>query len=189
MRYRIILSCCILFAFFYSSANNVDTTYNDTIPFRCFIHLEGDYAPLFDKPNGNIVADIYPGHEEVLAVELSVKPVGNNLWQIISYYDYEIEDDKQPTEYLGLCAPYSILALSTRTPTKLYSNPTPQSEILCNVEQHEIVRPLEICGEWLKVSLISTTDEFGNAHKVPDKYIVGWIKLDDLCGSAWTNCC
>lgn len=160
---------------------------DDVLTIRCFIYPEGDYAPLFDKPNGKAVVDIYPGHEESLAVELEVRFTGSDFWQIISYYDYDIDDEKQPTQYMDMFAPRYILALSTRLPTTLYSEPTTQAEIICSLAQHEVVRPKELQGEWLNVTLMSVSDEQGS-HKIADGYITGWIKIDDLCGSAWTNC-
>lgn len=190
MRNQLVKTFFVLSAFILFIADKAVATdfSDDALAIRCFIYPEGDYAPLFDKPNGNAVADIYPGHEESLAVEIVVKSTGSNFWQIISYYDYDIDDDKQSTQYIGLFAPRYILALSTRLPTTLYSKPTTQAEIICSLAQHEIVRPMEIQGEWLKVSLMSVADEQG-CHKVAVGYITGWIRIDDLCGSAWTNCC
>lgn len=125
-------------------------------------------------------------------IGVSVKFHSYGMWEIVQWYDYAIEDDKQSDIFNGCLIESKYLGLSSRnydgSDFNIYALPTADSQIIGTFNEETPMHPLEIKGEWCRVQVYGETDENGEFINYTKIVMEGWAKFEDLCGHPVTNC-
>lgn len=137
---------------------------------------DGQYTNIRNAPNGTIVGKIPTSH----SVEFILKTPKNGWWRIDGddYYDFDLDKgvELKPLK-AGNWIHYSCLGVDTRNygGERLYLRvtPSPKGKVVCSFSEEVVLRPIDIKGDWVKVSYGKNT---------------GWIHSKWLCGNPVTNC-
>ncbi len=126
-------------------------------------------------------------------IGITVRFHSYGLWEIVSWDDFGVSDEEQSDKYNGSLIESKYLGLNSTNyggaDFNIYAHPTADSQIIGTFNEETFMHPLEIKGEWCRVQVYGETDENGGLINKTKIGIEGWAKLEDLCGSAITNCC
>ena len=132
-----------------------------------------------NSPQGAVVMKLRPTPSYVF---LLTTPDANGWWRAVDIYNAEGDEEITLTGSAtdSYWIHYSVIGLGTRNyggqTLVLRSEPTVNAPVVFSFADERILRPVDVCGEWMKV-------------KTVDGKHVGWIEMEWLCSNPLTNCC
>lgn len=143
---------------------------------RAYISDPGDTPTnVRSSPGGEILMSLEHNQD----YEITIVGAQNGWFRVNEIYGFESEHLNIPGNYGWIHG--SVIELSTRNyggeVISVYEKDDKNSAVVETLDSETLVRPQDICGEWVKIKFTSKNGETS-----------GWIEKDWLCGSAVTNC-
>jgi len=128
---------------------------------------------IYDEPDGKVVYKV--GDDMTMQIDYTFC----DWCHIVNGTVYDAAEDKKVTLPKGDCWIHSSAIAATGMGVgnvTLYAEPREGAAVVYAGEQEELIRPIEVMGQWVKV-------------RVDGKQVEGWIKASDICWNPLTTCC
>ena len=175
---RGVFTAAILLHFLSSHAQTIDVYIVDN---------NGPYTNIRNTPNKGKVVDRISVN---VCAMLSLEKPTNGWWRIVGdSYEAITDEENSDSDFkkyhlkgssTGYWIHYSVIGLGTRNyggqHLPLRAEPHQTSAVTYTLKEEQIVRPVNVKGDWVKVKTI-------------DGKGIGWIEAKWLCSNPLTNCC